>query len=281
MADALEFYKMTGAGNDFIVADNRGGAWSVLDLPVLARGLCRRGLSIGADGLILVENSMRARFKVRIYNSDGSETAMCGNGARCAARFAFLKVIAGKQMTMEAPVGVLEAEICPDGDVRVRMPVRAEPPERLDLSVQGHLVTTYRAETGVPHLILFVNDVERAPLATLGPALRWHPRLAPDGANVDFLQLKDPGGPHSIRSYERGVEGETLACGTGVTAAAWVLRKLFGRPGLQRFATRSGRILEVDVSETSEADLAVRLKGEARVVYRGFLMDESLKEALT
>ncbi len=271
---------MTGAGNDFIVADNRGGAWSVYDLPALSAGLCKRGMNIGADGLILIENSMRARFKLRVFNSDGSQASMCGNGTRCAARFAFLKVIAGKRMTIETSVGILDAEICGGTDVSLRMPVRAEAPRAMMLRLQGRQISASYAHAGVPHLVLFVNDAEKAPVATLGQSLRWHPDLGEGGANVDFVQLKGPQGPHLIRTFERGVEGETLACGTGVTAAAWVLYKLFGKPSLQRFTVRSGRDLEVEIDEAGGTDLSVRLKGEARVVFRGFLSDESLTEAL-
>jgi diaminopimelate epimerase len=280
MTEQLEFYKMTGAGNDFIVADNRGGAWSVHDLNALARGLCRRGTSIGADGLVLIENSMRGRFKVRIFNSDGSQARMCGNGTRCASRFAFLKVIAGRRMVIETSAGMLDAEICDGTDVSLRMPVRAEIPRALSLRLQGHPISACFADAGVPHLVVFVNDAERAPVATLGPALRWHPEAGEGGANVNFVQLNGERGPHLIRTFERGVEAETLSCGTGVTATAWILYKLFHKPALQSFKVRSGRVLEVEIEETGLGDIGVRLKGEARVVYRAFLSDESLAEAL-
>lgn len=280
MPEPLEFYKMTGAGNDFIVGDNRGGAWSVLDLPAMARGLCRRGLSVGADGLVLVEGSMRGRFRVRIFNRDGSEAALCGNGTRCAVRFSFLKVISGRQTTVETPAGVLDAEVCNDSEVRLRIPMRAGEPRALTLAVGGKPVQGYLVEAGVPHLVVFVNDAAKAPVATLGPALRSHADLGPRGANVDFLQLAGGSVPHLIRTFERGVEGETLACGTGVTAAAWLLHRVFGRPPLQRFEVRSGRVLEVEVSPGAAGDAAVRLKGEAAVVYRGFLTEEALGEAL-
>jgi len=279
--EPLEFYKMTGAGNDFIVGDNRAGAWSVLDLPALSRGLCRRGLSVGADGLVLVESSNRARLRVRIFNSDGSEASLCGNGTRCAARFAFLRVIAGKQMTVETSAGVLEAEVLPDGDVRLRMPVRAAEPQPATLTVAGRAVRCHLVQVGVPHVIVFVTDAAQAPVASLGPLLRSHPDLGPEGANVDFLELRGAQGPHPLRTFERGIEAETLACGTGVTAAAWLLHRTFSRPPLQRFLVRSGRQLEVEISPGSPgADPSVRLRGEARVVYRGTLTEESLQEAL-
>lgn len=280
MPEPLEFYKMTGAGNDFIVGDNRGGAWSVLDLPALARGLCRRGLSVGADGLVLVEGSMRGRFRVRVFNSDGSEAALCGNGTRCAVRYAFLKVISGRQTTVETPAGVLDAEVCPDAEIRVRMPLRGGEPKALILDVGGKAVQGYLVHAGVPHLVVFVNDAARTPVASLGAALRSHPGLGPEGANVDFMQLSGEGGPHLLRTFERGVEGETLACGTGVTAAAWLLCHTFSKPPLQRFLVRSGRVLEVEVVAGAAGEASARLKGEAAFVYRGFLTEEALGEAL-
>jgi diaminopimelate epimerase len=279
VAEALEFYKMSGAGNDFIVADNRGGTWSVLDLPALARGLCRRGLSVGADGLVLVEGSNRARIRVRVFNSNGSEAELCGNGTRCAARFAFIRVIAGKHMTVETAAGVIEAEVLPDTEVRLRMPVRPSEPSPIELQVEGRAVRGYLVHAGVPHLVVFVSSAEGAPVASLGPLLRAHPDLGPSGTNVDFLELRGEG-PHAIRTFERGVEAETLACGTGVTAAAWLLCRTFSRPPLQRFIVRSGRVLEVEVASGTGADPTVRLKGEARVIFRGTLTEESLQEAL-
>jgi len=278
--EPLEFYKMTGAGNDFIVGDNRAGTWSVLDLPALARGLCRRGLSVGADGLVLVESSNRARLRVRIFNSDGTEASLCGNGTRCAARFAFLRVIAGKQMTVETAAGVLEAEVLPEGEVRLRMPVRATDPQPVTLTVGAGTVRGYLVQAGVPHLIVFANDAANAPVPTLGPLLRSHADLGPEGANVDFLELRGPAGPHLLRTFERGVEAETLACGTGVTAAAWLLHRTFTRPPLQQFQVRSGAVLEVEITPGSGGDPTVRLRGEARVVYRGTLTEESFQEAL-
>lgn len=280
MPEPLEFYKMTGAGNDFIVGDNRTGAWSVLDLPALARGLCQRGVSVGADGLVLVESSMRARLRARIFNSDGSEATLCGNGTRCAARFAFLRVIAGRQMTVETLAGVLEAEVLPGDEVRLRIPLHAAEPLPVALEVGTRTVHGYLVHIGVPHLIVFVHDASAAPVATLGPLLRGHALLGPEGANIDFLELRGPEGPHPLRTYERGVEAETLACGTGVTAAAWLLVHSFSRPPLQTFLVRSGRQLEVEVTPGTGGDFSARLRGEARVVFRGTLTEEALQEAL-
>lgn len=282
MVEPLDFYKMTGAGNDFLVGDNRTGSWSVLNLPALARGLCRRGLSVGGDGLVLVESSKRARFRVRVFNSDGSEAGLCGNGTRCAVRFALLKVISGRQTTVETASGVAEAEICPDDEVCLKMTLRSGAPRPLTLVAAGKSVEGYLVTVGVPHFIVFVKEADTVPVATLGPLLRHHADLGPGGANVDFLELRGEGSPHMIRTFERGVEGETLACGTGVSAAGWLLHHTFAKPALQRFQVRSRKILEVQCGESVfPGELSVRLKGEARIVFRGQLTAEAIEEALT
>jgi diaminopimelate epimerase len=275
LAEPIEFYKMSGAGNDFILGDNRSGRWPSNDLPGLAARLCRRRLGIGADGLLLLENSPRASFKVDIYNSDGSRARMCGNGARCAARFAFLKVIAGKHMTMEFPAGVLEAEILSGDDVQVTMPLRLEPPVPASLDIRGKEIKGFRVHAGVPHFILFVREMEAAPVSTLGPLIRSHPFFGEAGTNVDFLSLRESG-PTAIRTWERGVEGETLACGTGVTAAAWLLQERYGKRGPHRLLVRSGSVLEVGLPGAGNGSREVFLKGEARVVYRGILSGGSI-----
>jgi diaminopimelate epimerase len=279
MLDRFEFHKMTGAGNDFILGDNRRGEWNRWPIQRLARGLCRRGLSVGADGLILIENSNRASFRLRIYNSDGSESAMCGNGARCAARFALLKVIAGRRMTIETPAGILDAELLPDNVVRVEMPGKAVPPRRLNINLRGRSVPVLLTDTGVPHLVVLVRDLERIPVVSLGRTLRSSPEAGPDGANVDFVSVTN-GEPYPMRTYERGVENETLACGTGATAAAWVLHHLGYAGSSVNLRVRSGRNLEVRIIPKGSGIHPFTLTGEARVVFRGFLSEESLQEAL-
>lgn len=271
---------MSGAGNDFILVDNRQGAWSRYPLAQLAAGLCRRGLSVGADGLILVETSNRAQLRLRIFNRDGTQAPMCGNGARCAARYAFLKVMAGKQMTVETPSGVIDAEILPDGRVRTEVPGLAAQPRRISLQVKGRTISGILTDPGVPHLVVFVKDVERVPVSELGALLRSAPELGPEGANVNFVES---GGaePIAIRTFERGVEGETLACGTGAAAVAWVLHWL-GKTGEHvRLAPRSGKVLTVDIDLKAGAGHLFRLTGEARVVCRAFLSEESIMEALS
>lgn len=279
MIDQLEFFKMSGAGNDFILGDNRHGSWSALPLDHLARSLCRQHLGVGADGLILVETSKKAHIRLRIFNSDGSESPMCGNGARCAARYAFLKVIAGRVMTMEVGPEVIGAEVLGDGRVRVEVPAGGRAPERISLRVQGRTIPAYLTDTGVPHLVVFVKDVEAVPVQALGAALRRAPETGPGGANVDFV-APSPAPPFRMRTFERGVESETLACGTGATAVAWTLRSL-GLAGTDVvLLPRSGRELVVSMEQGSGAAPKFQLTGDARQVYRGILSQEALQEVI-
>lgn len=279
MADQLEFHKMSGAGNDFIVGDNRQGGWSSMPLGRLARGLCRHHLAVGADGLLLIEHSKKAHFKLRIFNSDGSESPMCGNGARCAARYAFMKVIAGRSMSIEVGAGVISAEILPDSRVRVEVPGAQEAPARLAVRLGNRTLPAYLTDAGVPHLVVFVKDVDSVPVSSLGAALRHAPEAGQDGANVDFVTIP-PTPPFPMRTFERGVEAETLACGTGATAVAWTLFKL-GLSGPDvRLLTASGEELLVEIRDDGSPSPSFHLTGGARLVCRGFLPQEAIQEAL-
>ncbi len=277
MAEPLEFHKFSGAGNDFILGDNRQGAWNVAPLPRLARGLCRRGLSVGADGLVLLETSTKAHLRLRLFNPDGSETPFCGNGARCAARYAFLKVAAGRSMSLETGAGVVSARVLPDGRVEVEVPLPPEEPVPVEVSLPQGRVPALRVTAGVPHLVVFVRDVSAVPVASLGATLRRAPEGGPDGANVDFVSVGG-GPPYPLRTFERGVEGETLACGTGAVAVAYALRSRKVVSGPVSLLPRSGKVLEV--SFPPGLSPFCKLTGEARPVYRGFLSTESLEEAL-
>lgn len=265
---------MAGGGNDFVVIDNRNGR--ITDPADLARRICTRALSVGADGLILIETTPRATFRMRYWNSDGSLGEFCGNGTRCAARFAFLNVIAGRKMTIETDAGVVGAEVGEGGLVTITLPppygFRAQKPLRIKaMTVQGSFI-----RVGVPHYVVFLREgIWAQDITQLGRAIRRHEDLLPDGANVNFVQIRDE---HAIevRTYERGVEGETLACGSGVVASA-VTSALFGKvKSPVSVLTRSGITLEV-VFELSGGDAReVRLRGDARAIYRAALTPETL-----
>src|SRR5262249_37942562 len=207
--DPLAFTKMAGGGNDFLVIDNRAGR--VTDPVELARRACTPHLSVGADGLILIEPSARATFRMRYWNADGSVGDFCGNGTRCAARFAFTSVIAPKRMTIETGAGIVAAEVSDGGQVTLTLPpphgFRADKTLRLgDRVINGAFIVT-----GVPHYVIFLKDeLWSQEIVPLGRAIRMHPDLQPDGANVNFVVVR---GEHEIevRTYERGVEAETLS----------------------------------------------------------------------
>lgn len=273
--DPLAFSKMAGGGNDFVLIDNRGGR--VGDAGELTRRICTRALSVGADGLILIENSAKASFRMRYYNSDGSWGAFCGNGTRCAARFAFLSVIAGRRMTIETDAGIIAADIGEGSSVTITMPAphtfRAQRPVKVgDTTVHGSSVVV-----GVPHYVVFLREaLWSQSIGPLGSMIRRHPELAPDGgANVNFVVVRDE---HAIevRTYERGVENETLSCGSGVVASA-VTSAMFGKvKSPVSVKTRSGITLEVAFAMHAGHAEEVRLRGDARLIYRSAITPETL-----
>lgn len=265
---------MAGGGNDFVVIDNRVA--KIADGSDLARRICTRALSVGGDGLILVESSARATFRMRYYNSDGSVGAFCGNGTRCAARFAFLNVIAGRKMTIETDAGIVGAEIGEGGQVTIALPppyaFKSHRPLTLpDRTIQGSSIMV-----GVPHYVIFLRgDLWQQDIAPLGRTIRKHPELQPDGANVNFVVVRDE---HSIevRTYERGVEAETLSCGSGVVASS-VTSGLFGKvKSPVAVLTRSGVSYEVTFEVRNGHADEVRLRGDARLIYRATITPETL-----
>jgi diaminopimelate epimerase len=272
--DPLAFSKMAGGGNDFVVVDNRTA--KVSDGSDLARRICTRALSVGADGLILVESSARATFRMRYYNSDGSNGAFCGNGTRCAARFAFLNVIAGRKMTIETDAGIVSAEIGEGGQVTISLPPPfAFRPQR-PLPFPDRVIHGSSIMVGVPHYVIFLRgDLWQQDIVSLGRAVRNHPELQPDGANVNFVVVRDE---HAIevRTYERGVEAETLSCGSGVVASS-VTSGLFGKvKSPVSVLTRSGITYEVTFEIRDQHASEVRLRGDARLVYRATITPETL-----
>lgn len=271
MKKTIPFYKISAAGNDFVMVDNRR---KILPrtLPALAAKWCNRKFSVGADGLIVLEESKAADFRMRYFNSDGSAASMCGNGGRSIAQFAYLLGVAGKKMTFETDAGMVKAEILP-GSVRLGL---YEPKDaRLDFSlkVEKREFDVSFINTGVPHTVIFVSDIQKADVVSIGRMVRYHRSFAPAGTNVNFVQKKDD---HTliVRTYERGVEDETLACGTGVTASAIIggLRGIVKPP--VDCITQGGHTLRVTYSLNDEGDFVspvsnVFLEGPAVVSFRG------------
>jgi diaminopimelate epimerase len=263
----IKFTKMSGAGNDFVLL---GPEYATLKprLSWLAARLCPRRVSVGADGLILVERDGQNIF-MRYFNRDGSEASFCGNGARCLVRYCLDKGLARGRVAFRSRSGIHTGEATQEGiRIDIEMPVLVR---KLAVSVEGGPGgrTTYEIhliDAGVPHAVTFVQNVAAVDVEALGRVIRYHPDFAPEGANVDFVEAA-AGEPFDLRTYERGVEMETLACGSGCVAAALALR-LEGRAGDSvRLRVASGDILTVGLASGSQE--AAALAGPAVTVYEG------------
>ncbi|MCS7091168.1 MAG: diaminopimelate epimerase [Verrucomicrobiota bacterium] len=267
----LRFWKMQGAGNDFILFDNREGRVK-LD-PALVRRLCDRHRGIGADGIIAWRHcdSGRADWSWEFYNSDGSVGEMCGNGARCFARFV-QRCTGGNASSLrfETLAGVVQARFSGE-----QVALQLTPPKDLRLHMQLATRTgsleVHAIDTGVPHAVIFVSDAEQAPVTSLGPEVRWHPLFAPRGTNVNFVQPMGPGRIR-VRTFERGVEGETLACGTGVTASALIAAALHDYASPVQVRVQSGDTLLVAFRKAGHAFTDVELVGPAEFVFEGRIL---------
>jgi diaminopimelate epimerase len=270
MSAALRIVKMSGAGNDFVVIGRREAELLSDRLVPWVRRVCRRGLSVGADGVLVVEPSSPGRVRVAFLNPDGVP-AFCGNGSRCAARFALIEGLSGESAILETAAGDVPARIVGDR-VRLTLP----PPrggEEIAVEAAGSLFRGRFVLAGVPHFVVPVGDVSLAPVAVWGPALRSHPRFGSDGTNVDFAERL--AGVVSIRTWERGVEGETLACGSGAVAAAHAARLLGWTGPAVRVAPRSGIPLDVELLGPAEAPETAILEGDARIIFEAILEREA------
>ena len=272
----IDFYKMSGSGNDFIVIDNRDGVVDEKNLSQWIASICRRKRSVGADGLILIETSERADFKWRFFNADGGEAEMCGNGGRCVARLAHLIGIAGPRLSLETQTGVIQAEIT-DKRVKLEMPQPSTVEFDYPLEAGGQTFTVSSVTVGVPHVVVWVSDVDTAAVFKVGQAIRYHAHYAPTGTNVDFVQPLDDG-TLAIRTYERGVEDETLACGTGSVAAALVASAKGMVTSPAALNTRGGGRLKIYFDKHGDEFREVFLEGDARVIYKGKLWREATGE---
>ena len=262
----LPFWKMHGAGNDFVLFDDRALTFPAADRAWLA-SLGARRTGVGCDGLVLLQRPEHADIAMRFFNPDGSEADLCGNAARCVARLARDLGAAGERMTIETRAGRLAAEVLPDG-VRVDMPLPRDWRMDRTLATAGGPAAYCMVNTGVPHVVVEVADLDACPVAALGAELRYHADFAPAGTNVDFVSVT---GPQScrIRTYERGVEGETLACGTGVTAAALILARRGRLAPPVRVTAAGGDVLTVGFEGREEDVRRVTLLGPAVYVFRG------------
>jgi diaminopimelate epimerase len=261
----LNFTKMSGAGNDFVVIDNRDRAIA-LTREQIAR-LCHRNFGVGADGLLLVEpDENGADYRMRYYNADGGEAEMCGNGARCFARFV-QPFKGGDRVTFSTPAGKINAMFQGD-DVEINLTEPNDFKPGCLLTVTEGVLEVHSINTGVPHAVVFVKDADKAMVSELGRELRNHVAFEPKGTNVNFVQVT---GPQEIRvrTYERGVEAETLACGTGVTAAAIVAHMIKKLPLPLRVKVQGGDTLQVNFQKDGERFTGVTLRGPADRIFTG------------
>ena len=274
----INFYKMSGSGNDFIIIDNRNNIVDESHLSNFIVNVCRRKVSVGADGVILVENTGNADFKWRFFNSDGSVAEMCGNGARCVARFAYLNNIAGSNMSFETLAGLVKAEVIEER-VKVKMTDPFDLETDVTIDLKNGLTSIYSINTGVPHVVMVKNSIDDIDIVKIGRKIRYHDRFLPAGTNVNFVcHIKD--NTIAIRTYERGVEDETLACGTGAAASAIVMAHKMKLDSPLSVLTRSGEYLNIFFKEKEGQYYDIYLEGDARIIYKAQLLEDAWKDSV-
>jgi diaminopimelate epimerase len=278
----MRFYKYQGAGNDFVLIDNRGDEIPEDRKPELAKKLCDREQDIGADGLLLLETSTKADVKMRIFNPDGTEPEMCGNGIRCVAKHASDTGTKKDELAIETLAGIKKVRLSKENGityVRVNMgrplferkdiPATGEGrPFKEKIEAAGKELEIYAVNTGVPHVVIFVDDIRLADVINAGRAVRNHP-LFPEGTNVNFVEIVCAN-LFKIRTYERGVEDETLACGTGITAVGVIcvmLGEADPEDSIEIIAKGGTVYVEVDL-KGAEIETAY-MKGPAELVSEG------------
>ena len=254
----IEFTKMVASGNDFVVIDKLPAG----NLPALVRALCDRKFGIGADGLLLIGKAKNADLHMRILNADGSEAEMCGNGARCAALFS------GKEKAkMLTLAGVINTQVY-GSQVKIQLTDPKEIKLDISLTVNNRLIKVNFINTGVPHVVVFVQGLDKIDVAGIGRTIRRHAKFSPAGTNVNFVEVKKDN-LICIRTYERGVEAETLACGTGSAAAGLIFALKNNLNNLVKVKTQSGETLKVYFDKSQGKFKNVWLEGSAKIVYKG------------
>ncbi len=270
----ISFTKMNGAGNDFVVLNNFDGGLKI-DFPAFAEAVCARGFGIGADGLLVLQNSREADFEMLYLNSDGSEGGMCGNGGRCIARFAVLNGICKPTMRFTAHGASYVAEVFNDRNVRLHLPDpdRVIPYMKIPLGAQV-LEATY-VHPNTDHVVLTsgsgFDKVDSADLLTLARKVRYNFEVFPKGTNVNLIE-KIVDNKIRMRTYERGVENETLACGTGAVASAIASSIRYNAQSPVSILTTGGEILKVSFDTSSNRYSNIVLEGSARVVFQGKIL---------
>jgi diaminopimelate epimerase len=272
----VPFYKMHGSGNDFVLIDNRALNLPVEGMEMWARKICRRAFGVGADGLIFLDSPPADRSGVdyiwHFYNADGSRAEMCGNGSRCAAFLAYELGMAPARHVLGTDAGPIRAHVLEDqSKVRVQLTPPRDMKTSIDLDIENTPpCSVHFVNTGVPHCVVITEDASSVDVPVLGRALRFHPFFAPAGTNVNFIQVNDP--EHLfLRTYERGVEGETYACGTGAAASSAITHALGLTSAHVHVTTSGGEHLEITLNNGE-----IHLQGNATLVFKGELSLRSL-----
>lgn len=262
-----EFVKMSGSGNDFVMVDARRKPPGELADPKVIGRLCARATGIGADGIVFLEKSDRADVKLTYLNSDGSLADLCGNATLCTTRLAVrLGAAKPETLTIETGAGIIRARILDSGRAEIDLAeVKEVSPDATGIPPVGDEKRVGFVRPGIPHLVILVPDVGQVDVVGRGRPLRFHESLR-DGANVNFVA--GSGDDWTIRTYERGVEGETLACGTGAVGSAIMIGTWTGTKGPIRLKTKSGRTLQVRLEKTASGWLP-SLSGDAEIVFDG------------
>jgi diaminopimelate epimerase len=268
MAMKVSFWKMHGAANDFIVVDDRSLTFPAGDTTWLSHIMSRR-TGVGSEGVLLIQPSRRADFRMRFFNPDGGEVDMCGNGARCIARLAHELGAAPAKMRFETAAGTVQAEVLGE-NVLLQLTDPKDWRLHRTLHLGGEARAYHFVNSGVPHVVMPVEDLEEVDVAETGAAIRYHPDFAPAGTNANFIAVTGRDAVR-VRTYERGVEAETLACGTGIVACALVAGKLGLATTPVKVTPASGDVLEVDFRLTPEGAERVTLFGPAAHVFQGEL----------
>ena len=264
----IKFFKFCASGNDFIAIDN---CRHIVPQPLskFAKRICRRKFSIGADGVLLLDK-INNKFRMRIFNPDGSEPEMCGNGARAFACFIYKKKLAGKNLSFVTKAGEIKARI-----IKKNIRIGMTPPKEIDLNipvkVSSHTYIGHFINTGVPHFVIEVQDLENFQVKETGRIIRFHKRFMPEGTNVDFISIK--GNKIFLRTYERGVEDETLACGTGAVASAVISGVIASEAKQSKQVITTGGKLKVYFSIPALQDVC--LEGDASLICEGIIKEDA------
>ncbi len=266
----INFTKMVASGNDFVVAENLG--WE--KIPLLARSICSRKFGIGADGLLVLEKSRKADIRMRVFNADGSEAAMCGNGARCVSLWLAARrkrpSSQSKRLEIETKAGIIEAEV-KTGSIKIKLTEPKGLSPDIPIKINKRKLRVNFVNTGVPHAVVFTQGLDDIDVFSLGRTIRYHNKFSPAGTNADFVEVLNKDSIR-IRTYERGVEDETLACGTGSVASALIFALKSGACAKVNVHTASKEVLKVYFERRKDRFTNVWLEGEARIVFKGEIL---------